>query len=490
MDPISKEMLRQAIAAAKDGDRDTALELVRDVIEDNASNAQAWFLLARLTPDKDEKLDALYNVVSLDPTNNKALEMLKALQGTSEIPKDEIIPGISRRMVQIGAAGVVLVLLFVVMILVITNNSRNQRNAVRQTEAFLPTLMVLERTQTLVALATLEADATATQLAIVSPTPTPTSLSGFPTLPPTPTPTPTVTLTPTDVPPPPIEGLLIGVRGRQDATLDLELVRYPSGTFQSTGLFSNARQGRYPNILPGNNSFIYIEYDRNSFADRLYMHNTQTGSTTPLYPNSDEHPFQDLDMINISKDGSLMTFVATPFGETYPAVYLYTFFNERTIRMTFDDAVYSYPVIAPHNGAIAAVRQTSTGENPGTDIVMIDIAVPFPVSLTTDRDQIVETHPRWSADGEFLFYAGKEEGTSDHNIYIISPNNPGTGLRRIATEGDDIMPVPDPSGQFVAFASNKDGQRYYDVYIFNLATTEITRQTNSTSDHEFPSDWR
>jgi hypothetical protein len=490
MDAISKEMLRQAVAAAKDGDRDTALELARDVIQSNASNAQAWFLLARLTPDKEEKLDALYNVVTLDPSNQKAREMLASLEGVTEKPDDEIIPGISRNMLKIAGGGITLALIIIVAVLIMSNNSRNQRNAVRQTEAFLPTLMVLERTQTVVAMVTMEADATATYFAIVSPTPTPTVLSGLPTLPPTPTPTPTETLAPTDVPPPPIEGLLVGVSGRESGNQDLDLVRFPSGIPNSVGLFSNARQGRYLNIFPGNTSYIYIEYDRNSFVDRLFMYNTQTGSTTPILPNSDEFPFQDLDMISLSQDGSMMTFIATPFGENNAAVYLYTFFNENTVRITQDDANYSYPVIAPHNGAIAAVRQTSTGENPGTDIVIIDIAFPFPESLTTDRNQIVETQLRWSVDGEFVFYAGKEQGSNNHNIYVISPTNPGTGLRRISTEGDDIMPVPDPSGQFIAFASNKDGQRYYDLYIFNLTTTEITRQTNSQSAHEYPSDWR
>jgi hypothetical protein len=490
MDPISREMLRQAVAAAKDGDRETALQLVRDVIEDNASNAQAWFLLARLTSDKEEKIDALYNVTALDPTNDKARAMLQSLEGVVEIPKDEIIPGISRRMLQMVGAGLVVVVLFIFAILMIANNSRNQRNAARQTEAYLPTLMVLERTETSVAIAQLEADATATFFAENTPTPTITTVSGLPTLPPTHTPTPTVTPTPTEPPPAPIEGLLIGVRGRQDATQDLELVRFPSGTYSSTGLFSNTRQGRYPNLFPGNTTYLYIEYDRNSFSDRLYRHNSLTGETTLITPNSDEYPFDSIDMISLSPDGSLMTFIATPFGENYPAVYLYTFFNDSTQRMTMDEASYSYPSIAPHNSEIVAVRQTTTGQNPGTDLVTIDIAFPFPESLTTDRDQIVESHPRWSVEGDFVFYAGKEQGSNDHNIYVISPTNPGTGLRRIATEGDDIMPVPDPSGRYVAFASNKDGQRYYDVYVFDLTTTEITRQTNSDSDHEYPSDWK
>ena len=255
-------------------------------------------------------------------------------------------------------------------------------------------------------------------------------------------------------------------------------------------MFSNARQGRYPNLFPGNTTYLYIEYDRNSFADRLYMHNSLTGETTTLHPNSDEYPFDGIDMIHLSNDGSLMTFISTPFGENYPTVYLYTVFNERTGRMTFDEATYSHPVIDPHNSTIAAIRQTTAGQNIGTDIVTIDIAVPFPVSLTTDRDQIVESHPRWSVEGDFVFYAGKDQGSTNHNLYVISPTNPGTGLRRISTEGDDIMPVPDPSGRYIAFASNKDGQRYYDVYVFDLTTTEITRQTNSDSDHEYPSAWK
>lgn len=489
MDPILREMLKQAIEAAKEGDRNTALKLVEEVLKADEESVQAWILLARLAKKDSDKRDALLNALEFDPDNARAKEMLKAIEGEGPgEKKDELLPGISRNMVYIGAGVALTVLVFVIILLSLVGSNNARRAVAQQTEAFLPTLVVLEQTAFLVTQTQEAADATATFFAEVSPTPTPTVLSGLPTLPPSLTPTPTITPTPTLLPPPPFSGALVGARGRNAPNEDLELVRFISGQFEPQPLFSNQREGRQLQLFPSGNNYIYIEYNRDSFTDRIVNYNTFTGETTLISPILEDEPFDSAEMINLSQDGSFLTFVATPFGSSSAAVYLYSFQTERTVRMTFDDAVYSYPVIEPNNSRIAVVRQITTGENAGTDLVLIDIATTIPASLTTDRDNLIETYPRWSPDGLFVFYAARPQGSQTHNIYLVSPSNPGTGLLRIESPGNDILPIPDPTGQYLAFASNRDGR--YNVYLFNLVTTEIVQQTIGGNIDEYPSDWR
>jgi Tol biopolymer transport system component len=282
--------------------------------------------------------------------------------------------------------------------------------------------------------------------------------------------------------------VLVGGTGRNAPTDDLELVRFISEQFEPQPLFSSAREGRYLQLFPGGNNYVYVEYNRDSFTDRITTYNTFSGESSVIAPILEDEPFDSMDMISLSQDGTFLTFVATPFGRNTPSVYLYSLQTGATTRLTFDDAIYSYPVIEPNNSRVVVVRQIITGENAGTDLVLIDIATTFPSSLTTDRDNLIESYPRWSPDGMFVFYAARPEGTQNHDIYLVSPSNPGTGLIRVQSDGDDILPIPDPNGQFIAFASNRNGR--YHIYLFNLTTTEITQQTMGNNTDNYPFDWR
>ncbi|TVR21390.1 MAG: hypothetical protein EA396_08250 [Anaerolineaceae bacterium] len=489
MDSILREMLKQAVQAAKEGDRAAALELVDEVLKSDPENVQAMLLLVRLVRDEEQKRDVLGAILSIEPDNERARALLRKLDGEPEVVEDEVLPGISRQLLLIvGAVGAV-VLFLVIGLIIFATGQGAERAAARETDAFLPTQIVLERTFIAQTAVQQGADATATFFAIVSPTPEPTRVSGLPTLPPTPTTTPTATLPPTAEPPPAFEGQLVGVRGRgMPADGDMELVRFVSGQFAPQGLFGTGRDGRSLRLFPSGERMIYTQYDRNIFSDRVLIYDRTSGQTLEFAPSLPDEPFDSPSMVSISPDGTFATFIAMPFGADAPAVYFYDFRDESVRRMTSDNATYRYPVIEPSGERIVVVREIRTGDNPGVDLVLIDTATTIPTSLTTDRDDIIEAHPRWSADGQFVFYAGRLRDSNTHDIYVISPNNPGTGLARITSDADDIFPVPGPVGQYVAFASNRNGN--YNVHLFDLSTTAVTQQTNDAENNEFPMDWR
>ncbi|RMG77299.1 MAG: hypothetical protein D6711_01890, partial [Chloroflexi bacterium] len=174
-----RAMLQQALDAAKLGDREHAIDMIKEVLAEDEENAHAWLLLARITDNLDEKRIALANVLQIDPVNVKAKELLEKLeqQVAERDAEPEIIPGVSRRMAYIIGGVVVAFIFVVVFVLIIINN--NQENRQRQ-RAAAATNAFLAPTRTYEAFQIAAANATATEIAINPPTTTPIPTSSLP----------------------------------------------------------------------------------------------------------------------------------------------------------------------------------------------------------------------------------------------------------------------------------------------------------------------
>jgi len=80
----------------------------------------------------------------------------------------------------------------------------------------------------------------------------------------------------------------------------------------------------------------------------------------------------------------------------------------------------------------------------------------------------------WSADGSSLaFYAGPR---GDRNIYTINVN--GTGLRKLTQGGDNLGPSYAPDGDWIAFASFRDGNN--EIYIMRPDGSEQSCLTTTS----------
>jgi hypothetical protein len=490
--------LYQAVEAARSGDRPKAREMVESVLQEDEENAQAWLLLARLAHNDDEARMALTTVLQLDPDNKKAADMLQKLEASPEAaPDEEIMPGVPRRLfirVAAGVAGLTIVLVIIALAVSISSSQRAAQAARTATAVVLAPTHILE-TSTAIASETagVEMILQETQFAITSPTPTATPTHSGPTLPPTATATEPPTATPTLEPLTHIPGRIIGWRGRDLRGLGfLPLVVYslPEG---GQPVQIGPQEARRPTISPDGQRIVYTAWHQTTERHHLEMVNMDGEEILPpfILEALRFEAFEDSQMPSFSFDGSQLVFVAFAPDSRTTEVFLYIFdVPEGTppiIRLTNDSANYTFPALSPDGNRVVVVRDDPASENPGPDLVLIDVNTRAPSSLTTDRFALRETNPRWSPDGTLIVYAAAPEGdASNHDLYIIAANNPGSGLKLVETTGNDIYPIFSPDQRYLAFASNQDGN--YDIFIFDLQARELSRLT-ATREDDFPSDW-
>lgn len=75
--------LKQAIAATRAGQSKEAQILLTQVLKENPNQVQAWYLLSLLVDSPAKQQAYLQKVVALDPTHEKAQELLAQSQSTS-----------------------------------------------------------------------------------------------------------------------------------------------------------------------------------------------------------------------------------------------------------------------------------------------------------------------------------------------------------------------------------------------------------------------
>jgi len=80
MSGSSAVLLRQGIAAARHGDKETARNLLMRVIEQDENNASAWLWLSGVVESLDDQQVCLENVLALDPHNETARDGLEQVR--------------------------------------------------------------------------------------------------------------------------------------------------------------------------------------------------------------------------------------------------------------------------------------------------------------------------------------------------------------------------------------------------------------------------
>jgi len=499
------DLLRQAVEAARDGERKRARALIEQVLEEDDSNARAWFLLYRISEDIDEKRMALGMVLEHDPLNEKAHEALDRLNERIGIKGggDEVAPGLNRKTVRTIAliAGAVLVIAVLLVVLLISNsvNQENQQRAIQ-------TAFVVGQTATQNAIiaqnltaTSVSLFATQTQIAFATPTPTLTETPvGPPTLPATFTPTnPAAALvTPTPLPPPSgIGGTIIGWGGSDmDGDGFIQVVTIPLNGGGAYTDVSVDRRGQYVTATSLSN-IIYTRYVVDTFTTDLQTLDATNGTTDILASRWLNFPqvFYRPTTPQFSADGNRVVFAAYVDNTQSYEIYLY----EVTVsgadpirRITNDDKNYSFPVLHPNGRQIIAVRSDSTGSGPrNQDLVTIDLETFQQTPITTDGDALFEIAPRISPDGALLVYAASPLVDGPKDLYVQAWDAPVPPLNITQTETvNDTYPVFSPDGQYIAFSSNRSGLQDQ-LYIYNVNTGELNQLTNDPFASFYAGSW-
>src|SRR5579871_6364378 len=130
-DPQIDQLLREAVAAMKMGDKDSARTRLQQVVALDQYNERGWFMLAQVVETDDERRVCLGNVMLINPKNDKAKIMLDQLSGNPNAglilnteDSTEAKPAAAgssgnRRVLIIGGALVAVVLVLVIAFLVL-----------------------------------------------------------------------------------------------------------------------------------------------------------------------------------------------------------------------------------------------------------------------------------------------------------------------------------------------------------------------------------
>lgn len=499
------DLLRQAVEAAREGERKQARQLLQQLLEEDDTNARAWFLLYHISEDIDEKRMALGMVLEHDPLNEKAQEAFDRLNKRLGIRggADEVAPGLNRKSIRlIGLIAAVVLVIAVVVVVLLVSTSANQANQERAVQ----TAFVIGQTatQNVVIAQNLTATsvalfATQTQIAFASPTPTPTeTVVGPPTLPPTFTPTmpAAAQITPTPLPPPSgLGGTIVGWGGADmDSDGFIQVVTIPLNGGGAYTDVSGDRRGQFVTATSLSN-IIYTRYVVDTFTTDLQTLDATNGTTDILGSRWLNFPqvFYRATTPQFSTDGNRVVFAAYVDNTQSYEVYLY----EATItgadpirRITNDDKNYSYPVIHPNGRQIIAVRSDGVGNTArNQDLVLIDLETFQQTPITNDGDALFEIAPRISPDGALLVYAASPLVDGPKDLYVQAFGAPVPPLNITQSETvNDTYPVFSPDGLHIAFSSNRSGLQDQ-LYIYNVNTGELNQLTNDPFASFYAGSW-
>jgi len=112
-EPATNEILQQAVAAIKSGEKEKGKQLLVEALEQDESNEVAWLWMTRCVTDRDVKRECFDRVLVINPDNKHAVEGLKRLEvlsraGASSPKRKKMTKQQTKLM--LGLGGVVLVL--------------------------------------------------------------------------------------------------------------------------------------------------------------------------------------------------------------------------------------------------------------------------------------------------------------------------------------------------------------------------------------------
>ena len=504
------EQMQKGIAAAKAGDKATARTYFERVIALDKNHEKAWFWLASVVESVEERRVCLGNVLFLNPNNERARRLLEQLEArASEGKANQAAPGevgallkqLDRRVVIGGGIGAAVV---IVLLIVLLGGRGGQPVAMETTTPSTPT-----------------------------PSATPTAtFTVVPTWTPEPSPTPRVTNTPQVFPSPPpgITGRLVmgtGPRFYVERFLPIRYVGIDGSNPFTVGDEDTRTRGRHPVFSPDGTTILY-EVGGTDGSSRLSVvdlfgenrvfitdgavRNVEktdaqgkvTVTQEPIRFGSENHPAW-------SPTRSLVAFAGLPPGGVIHQIYVIALGGSAPLAIPITDNEFdnTWPSWSPDGRRLVYV--TDRRAQGGVDLHIAAADGSSDANLTFDGNDLIERAPDWSPNTRSIVFEGTgpenyerdEYDAYDSDIYIIDDVNGGTPPRVLfppPTENDgdeeegtqpetarDMLPRFSPDGRYIVFTSNRSGN--WEVYIFELATSQLFQVTFSDREIDIAGDW-
>jgi len=509
-DETSDELLERGLLALESGEREDGIEFLKRAVEADPDNLNAWKALAEASDDRAEKTIALTSILQLDPGNADAREQLKEMQREDQAAKsDEWQPGISRRLLQMTLAGLAVYTLLVCggvfLLIALANSQRAAEVAPLTQQAATAARLVQLSTENV---ATQEAQgtqaalaATETQVAIVSPTPSITPTSNLPT-PVTPSATPTeISLRILPAPPPEVSGVMYAWGGRNAISREfLTPRRYP---LSGDGSFTEVSDDLVRNFTVSDNGVrgLYLRRAGTQALETVYTFNVSDPAVQGDDLTDQWATIDVLDVVQpqISRDGTRIVAIGTAAATSNTVVILYDVLAQQAAVLTQDAATYRHPTLSADGRFVAVVRQDDAS---GPDLVLMDLSQAeqgFPqVQLTADDGLRNEAYPAFAPNGSLLvFSAASRELPDNHDLFVvgIEAGQPAGVVPLGADPTDEIRPVFDPTGAFIAYnalvsvqdTSTGTTRSAYNIFIRDLTT--VLYQLTAEEDDVFLGAW-
>ncbi len=480
--------MRDAITAAREGDKDRARTLFEEIVERDDKNEKAWFWLASLAEEDETRIIYLNNVLAINPANERAQSILTSLEtrqkkAAKSALDEEVIPGVSRRVVIYGGAGlaILVVLICAALAVIISNNNRIAQEQASTAAALQATIDAREQEAATAA-------AAATQAAILADF-TPTPLGA--TLPPSWTPPPSATssilatATPlaTAIGSGMFQGKLLVAEGNDTTgTGFVPLVEIPLDGLPPRQFFNE--RAANPNLSPLGDMMVYTRYSAGTGEQGLELAWTDGSRSAQLLSTLlGGRILQKQDDGSFSPDNTVLAFSAREPGSVNSDIYVIplqaltsppqpdgadgeTTAAQALQRLTNGRASNTAPSWGDSSRLLFVEDSTATGG--GVDIKIITTTGQI-TALTTDGNAMIEGNPDLSPDGQLVaFQAHSPANPENNNIYIVAAGG-GMALLIVDSPGNDVRPRWSPDGRFLVYSSNRGGSNY-EVYIVDVST--------------------
>ena len=76
----TQQLLRDAITAAREGDKARARLLLEEIVEQDDQNEKAWYWLASVAETDEDRILYLNNVIAINPNNDRARSVLHQIE--------------------------------------------------------------------------------------------------------------------------------------------------------------------------------------------------------------------------------------------------------------------------------------------------------------------------------------------------------------------------------------------------------------------------
>ena len=501
------DLLKQGIDAARAGDKPHARTLLEQIVEQDQHNEKAWFWLAAVTDDIDEKRVCLGNVLVINPDNSRAKRLLEQLEPDAA-PNDRAAligntGGVARRTVYIAIGlGIVAVVILIALLAAMLGggNKDNKNQPPKVTEAALnPPAQTVSNTNTPPPTQVQPSDQTGQDTpepGTTAPESTTTNTPPPPTWTPVPTFTPIPAIPPTLFPAPPagLPGEIIMRSGQVpgDPNNQPIVLIKADGSAQRT-VTQGTTRGHTPVLSPDGSQYAFIMYAPGTRETLLVLDNIQgTDQRAASRYWTGIPTLQNQEAPTWSPDGRSITFAARGLGAAAEDLFRLSLADpagnvDALERLTSDDAAESWPAYSPDGTRVVyAADLAKLDFNAPVELRTYDFASGKITNVTNNGADLIEAAPDWSPDGQYIIFQAHAADSSQNDIYRIAASGFGGTEKIIESDANDIQPRYSPDGRYMVFSSDRTGN--WDIFIYDFSTQQIYQLT--TSPHtDIANDW-